>query len=304
MVDPVHDVIIIGGSYAGLSAALQLGRARRTILIIDEGKRRNRFASHSHGFLTQDGADPASIAAEARKQVMQYRTVSWMSGRADRAARVEAVDETGAGFEVFADGQRHLSRRLLLATGVRDILPAIPGLAERWGKAVFHCPYCHGYELNQGRIGVIAGSELSMHHALMLPDWGSTTLLLNNAFEPNAEQLQNLAMRGVTIERSPVDAITGHADIRLADGRSVSFAGLFALAPFEMTSPIPNELGLEFETGPIGSVIRTDAMKETSMAGVFACGDAARPMASVALAVGDGNLAGAGLHRSLLFNRI
>lgn len=300
----IHDVIIIGGSYAGLSAALQLGRARRNVLVIDEGKRRNRFASHSHGFLTQDGADPAEIVADARTQMMEYKTVNWLSARADSAARVEAIDALGAGFEVLAYGQRHLARRLLLATGVRDILPEISGLAERWGKAVFHCPYCHGYELNQGRIGVIAGSELSMHHALMLPDWGPTTLLVNDAFEPNAEQLQNLAGRGVTVERSPIEAITGHADIRLADGRTLPFAGLFALAPFEMTSPIPEELGLDFEQGPIGSVIKTDAMKETSMPGVFACGDAARPMASLALAVGDGNLAGAGLHRSLLFNKI
>lgn len=304
MTDPLYDVIIIGGSYAGLSAALQLARARRSVLIIDEGQRRNRFASHSHGFLTQDGVDPARIAADARAQVMRYETVRWLSGRADRAARIEASDASGVDFEVFANGQRHISRRLLLATGVKDILPAISGLAERWGKSVFHCPYCHGYELNKAQIGVIAGSELSMHHAMMLPDWGTTTLLLNDAFEPTAEQLQSLAMRGVSIERSPVEAISGHADIRLADGRTLSFAGLFALAPFEMTSPIPLELGLEFEEGPIGSAIRTDPMKETSMPGVFACGDAARPMASVALAIGDGNLAGAGLHRSLLFGKV
>lgn len=304
MGDPISDVIIIGGSYAGLSAALQLGRARRNVLVIDEGKRRNRFASHSHGFLTQDGAEPARIAADARAQVMEYNTVNWLSARADSAARVDAIDASGAGFEVLANGQRHRARRLLLATGVRDILPEIQGLAERWGKAVFHCPYCHGYELNEGRIGVIAGSELSMHHALMLPDWGPTTLLVNGAFEPNAEQLQNLAERGVSVERNLIEAITGHADIRLADGHTLSFAGLFALAPFEMTSPIPKELGLDFEQGPIGSVIKTDPMKETSMPGVFACGDAARPMASVALAVGDGNLAGAGLHRSLLFGKI
>jgi thioredoxin reductase len=304
MADPIYDVIIIGGSYAGLSAALQLARARRSVLVIDEGKRRNRFANHSHGFLTQDGADPARIAADARTQVMQYETVSWLSGRADSAARVEAIDASEACFDVLADGRRHLSRRLLLATGVKDILPAIPGLAERWGKAVFHCPYCHGYELNRGQIGVIAGSELSMHHALMLPDWGPTTMLVNGAFEPNAEQLQNLAIRGVSIERSPVEAITGHADVRLADGRTLPFVGLFALAPFEMASAIPQELGLEFEQGPIGSVVKTDPMKETSMPGVFACGDAARPMASVALAVGDGNLAGAGLHRSLLFGKV
>lgn len=304
MSDNIHDVIIIGGSYAGLSAALQLGRARRKVLIIDEGKRRNRFASHSHGFLTQDGVDPAIIAADARAQVMEYPTVDWLSAHADTVRRLDKVDPAGAAFEITTGNKTHLARRLLLATGVKDMLPEIEGLKERWGKSVFHCPYCHGYELNQGQIGVIAGSALSMHHGLMLPDWGPTTFLVNDAFEPDMEQLAALAARGVTVERSPVEAITGHADIRLADGRTLSFAGLFALASFELASPIARELGLDMEEGPVGSVIKTDAMKETSMPGVFACGDAARPMASVALAVGDGNLAGAGLHRSLMFATI
>ncbi|MGI2033420.1 NAD(P)/FAD-dependent oxidoreductase [Rhizobium panacihumi] len=298
MTDPIHDVIIVGGSYAGLSAALQLGRARRDVLIIDDGKRRNRFAAHSHGFLTQDGVDPAVIAADARAQVMEYKTINWLAGRA------EAAERTEKGFAVTLAGKRHHSRRLLLATGVRDILPEIAGLKERWGKSVFHCPYCHGYELNQGNIGVIAGSALSMHHALMLPDWGLTTLLVNDAFEPDAEQLKSLTARGVTVERSPIREIIGHADIVLADGRRLGFAGLFALARYEMASPLAGQLGLQLEENPVGSVIKTDPMKETSMPGVFACGDVARPMASVALAVGDGNLAGAGLHRSLLFGSI
>jgi thioredoxin reductase len=303
MTDTMYDAIIIGGSYAGLSAAMQLGRARRKVLIIDEGLRRNRFAAHSHGFITQDGVDPAVIAAKAREQVLNYPTITWLSGRADSAQKL-AASSMDAGFEVFAKGARHLSRRLLLATGVKDLLPAIEGLAERWGKAVFHCPYCHGYELNQGPIGVIAGSELSMHHALMLPDWGPTTLLLNDAFTPDAEQLAALTARGTTLERCPISAITGHADINLADGRVLSFAGLFAMAPFELASPIATDLALEMEQGPLGATIKTDVMKETSLPGVFACGDAARPMASVALAVGDGNLAGAGVHRSLMFGTV
>ena len=304
MSDKIHDAIIIGGSYAGLSSALQLARARRNVLVIDEGQRRNRFASHSQGFLTQDGVDPAVIAAAARAQVMKYPTVEWISARADAARRIEEADPAGAAFEVTVGSDRHVSRRLLLATGVRDILPAIEGLAERWGRSVFHCPYCHGYELNQGHIGVIAGSAVSMHHGLMLPDWGPTTFLINDAFEPDSEQLAALAARGVTVERSPVKAIVGHADVQLANGRTLSFAGLFTLAPFELASPIAQQLGLEMEQGPVGAVIKTDPMKETSMPGVFACGDAARLMASVAMAVGDGNLAGAGLHRSLMFGTI
>lgn len=297
----IHDAIIIGGSYAGLSAALQLGRARRKVLIIDEGLRRNRFASHSHGFLTQDGVDPAIITAKARAQVLKYPTVRWVAERADSSRRLGDTGSTHAAFEVAVGNTRHLSLRLLLASGVKDILPNIEGLAERWGRSVFHCPYCHGYELNEGQIGVIAGSELSMHHALMLPDWGPTTLFLNGSFEPDAEQLAALKARRVTMERTAVAAITGHADVRLDDGRTLGFAGIFALAPFELASPIAEQLGLEMDRKPLGAVIKTDSKNETSMQGVFACGDAARMMASVALAVGDGNLAGAGVHRSLMF---
>ncbi|MCO5733133.1 NAD(P)/FAD-dependent oxidoreductase [Rhizobium sp. SSA_523] len=302
MSETMFDVIIIGGSYAGLSAALQLGRARRRVLVIDEGLRRNRFAARSHGFLTQDGIDPAEIAAKARAQVLQYPTVSWLSGRAKSARPAENAVSPPGGFDVIANGVTHHGRRLILAFGVTDRLPEIEGLGERWGKSVFHCPYCHGYELDQGRIGVLAGSELSMHHALMLPDWGETTLLLNQAFEPDADQLAALAARGVAIERERVDAITGHADIRLADGRSLSFSGLFALARIDIANGLPQQLGLDMESGPLGAIIKTDPMKETSRQGIFACGDAARPMASLALAVGDGNLAGAAAHRSLLLD--
>ncbi|MBD8662011.1 NAD(P)/FAD-dependent oxidoreductase [Rhizobium sp. CFBP 8752] len=304
MSDTIYDVIIIGGSYAGLSAALQLGRARRKVLMIDEGLRRNRFASHSHGFLTQDRVNPAEIAAEARSQVMEYPTVDWVSGRADTVQHNGEKGSGAAHVTVLVRDTRYRSRRLILALGVRDILPDIEGLKERWGKSVFHCPYCHGYELNQGKIGVIAGSALSMHHALMLPDWGPTTLLLNQAFEPDRDQLQSLAARGVVIERSPVKALTDHADVQLVDGRTLSFSGLFALAPFEVSTSIAQQLGLDMEQGPLGATIKTDAMKETSLPGVFACGDAARPMASVALAVGDGSLAGVAVHRSLLFATI
>lgn len=304
MSEEIHDVIIIGGSYAGLSAAIQLARARRRVLIIDEGIRRNRFASHSHGFLTQDGVDPAVIAKRAREQVLAYPTVRLLSGRATQAVKASGAAAPDAAFAVTAAGTTHVSRRLLLATGVRDILPEVEGLAERWGSSVFHCPYCHGYELDQGPIGVLAGSELSMHHALMLPDWGPTTLMLNGAFEPDAEQRAALASRGTAVERIPVLRLTGHADAELADGRTLSFSGIFALAPSVQASPFAEQLGLEVEETPLGKIIRTDAMKETSMPGVFACGDAARMMASVALAVGDGNLAGAGLHRSLLFASI
>ncbi|MBK1837719.1 NAD(P)/FAD-dependent oxidoreductase [Azospirillum sp. YIM B02556] len=292
-----YDAIIVGGSYAGIAAALQLARARRRVLVIDEGIRRNRFAQHSHGFLGQDGRPPGDIAAEARDQLMRYPTVTWETGRAEGAER------TDKGFRVTdADGRVHAGRRLLLAVGVIDDLPAIPGLAERWGRSVFHCPYCHGYELMQGRIGVVAVSGQSMHHALMLPDWGPTTLLLNGAFEPDADQSAHLARRGVAVEAEHIAGIGGDpAEVALADGRTLSFAGLFVLPKSRVASPLAAQLGCLNEDGPLGAYIRTDATQETSVPGVFACGDAARAAGSVALAVGAGTIAGTALHRSLLF---
>ncbi len=293
-----HDVLILGGSYAGLSAGLQLARARRKVLVIDTGLRRNRFARTSHGFLTQDGSNPADIAAEARAQLMEYRTVEWLQAEATHAERVQD------GFKVaLRQGPDVTGKRLVLATGVTDVLPEIEGLADRWGKSVFHCPYCHGYELDEGNIGVLATSPLSMHQALMLPDWGPTTFFLNDAFEPDADQLQQLARRNVTVEYGIVRRLDGErADVVMRDGRELPMDGLFTTTRTVVSSPFAQQLGCAFDDGPLGRYIRTDAMKATTVAGVFACGDAARPTGSVALSVGDGAMAGAATHRSLMFD--
>ncbi|MCQ4312841.1 NAD(P)/FAD-dependent oxidoreductase [Pseudomonas stutzeri] len=292
-----YDVIIIGGSYAGLSAGLPLARARRRVLVIDAGLRRNRFAAASHGFLTQDGVPPDEIAAEGRAQLMNYDTVDWLH------AEVAQAERDDQGFSVTdRNGKQHRSRLLILANGVVDELPAIPGLAERWGTQVFHCPYCHGYELEQGRIGVLATSPLSMHQALMLPDWGPTTLLLNNVFEPSAEELAQLDARGTALERTKVTRLLNGEplNVALADGRQLPFAGLF-VAPRMRVSALVRQLGCETEEGPLGPFIKTDPTKATSILGVFACGDAARAAGSVPLAVGDGAMAGVAAHRVLMF---
>ncbi|OCP35874.1 NAD(P)/FAD-dependent oxidoreductase [Ensifer sp. LC163] len=293
-----YDAIILGGSYAGLSAGLQLARARRKVLVIDIGLRRNRFARTSHGFLTQDGSTPAQIAADARSQLMEYRTVEWQQTEAKNAERVQD------GFKVaLRHGSDAIGKRLVLATGVTDVLPELAGLAERWGSSVFHCPYCHGYELNEGRIGVLATSPLSMHQALMLPDWGPTTFFLNGAFEPDADQLQQLQGRNVTVERGVIDRLDGErVDVVMRDGRILPMDGIFTTTRTVVSAPFADQLGCIFDDGPLGRYIRTDAMKATTVPGVFACGDAARPTGSVALAVGDGAMAGAATHRSLMFD--
>ncbi|WP_454701524.1 NAD(P)/FAD-dependent oxidoreductase [Agrobacterium burrii] len=290
------DVIIIGGSYAGLSAALQLGRARKNVLVVDAGKRRNRFASHSHGFLGQDGKAPGEIVAEARRQIERYKTIEWAEGS------VTDVEGSSGDFVVEIDGRRRESAaRLILAMGVTDELPDIAGLKERWGSSVFHCPYCHGYELDQGKIGVIAASPMAIHHALMLPDWGETTFFTNGIFVPDEDQAALLPARGVRVEKDRIAEIAGHADVVLADGRSIALAGLFTQPKLRITSDWIGKLGCSVEEGPMGSSIITDAMKQTTARGVFACGDVARPAGSVALAVGDGAMAGAAAHRSILF---
>ncbi len=287
------DVIVIGGSYAGLSAALQLARARRRIAVVDAGQRRNRFVDESHGFLGQDGLSPGDIVREARAQLLAYPSVSWHDGMATAARRREQ------GFEVDVGDATLLGRRLVLATGVADELPAVEGLAERWGKAVFHCPYCHGYELDRGAIGVLASSPLSMHHALMLPDWGPTTYFLNGAFEPDAEQTQALANRGVTVEAVPIVRIREAMTVELKDGRSLVLAGLFTATRTRMSSPLAELLGCEFDQGPAGPYLRR-TLTETTVPGVFACGDAAMAFSNVAISVGDGAMAGAATHRSLI----
>ncbi|MBD8532093.1 MULTISPECIES: NAD(P)/FAD-dependent oxidoreductase [unclassified Massilia] len=292
---PEFDAIVIGGSYAGLSAATQLARARRRVLVIDAGQRRNRFAHASHGFLTQDGTEAAVIAATARGQLLNYPNVRWIEGTAAQA------QAQGDGFIVtLADGTACTGRRLVLATGVRDELPPIAGLQERWGRSVFHCPYCHGYELDAGAIGVLAAGPLSMHHALMLPDWGTVTLFLNGAFEPDAAQLAALDGRGVTLERTAIARIDGAADVVLADGRMLPMAGLFVAPQMHAASPIAAQLGCATEDGPMGAFVGTDAMQASSVPGVFCCGDMARAAGNVAFAVADGAMAGVAAHRSLM----
>ena len=291
-----HDVIVVGGSYAGMAAALQLLRARRKVLIVDAGRRRNRMAAHSHGFLAQDGADPAEIARIAREQLMAYPTLEWREGEA-----VQAAGERDDFSVRLHDGTEHHARRLLLATGVSDGLPAVEGLAERWGSAVFHCPYCHGYELGQGRIGVIAASPASIHQAQLLPEWGATTFLLNGAIELDEDVTRDLVARGLSIEPTPIARLDGHADVVLADGRRLEFAGLFTAPRNAPSTPIAQHLGCALVDTPMGTQVQTADSKETTVPGVFACGDVARMPHSVSLAVGDGAWAGAQLHRSLVF---
>ena len=293
------DAIVIGGSYAGLSAAMQLARAGRLVLVIDSGLPRNRFANAGHGFFGQDGKPPFAILHEAAGQVLAYPTVEFVHGEAI------AARPAGGGFTVtMQNGRMEQASRLILATGLRDELPALPGLPERWGKTVLHCPYCHGYEVGDRELGILATHSLSAHQAMLIPDWGPTTYFTQDRLEPDPEQAARLAARGVRIERTPVVELLGEAPaleaVRLSDGRIVPIEAMFTATRTHMASPLPATLGCESEEGPMGPYLRVDEWKRTTVPGVYAVGDAAAMMHNATMASAAGVAAGAGAHQSLI----
>lgn len=294
-----HEVIIVGGSFAGLSAALQLARARRRILVVDSGQPRNRFARLSHGFFGQDGKPPSEILANARAQLLTYPTVRFADALATSAGR------TRHEFTVELDGgETHNASRLILATGITDDLSALPGLEERWGTSVLHCFYCHGYEVAGRRLGILATSERSLEAAMLLPDWSEhTTLFTNGLLTLNAEQRNALGKRGVVVETEPVDVLLGApptlSALRLRNGRTVAMDAIFTSPRTRMASPLAEQLGCQFEDGPSGPYIRTEGDKQTTVHGVYAAGDAARPGHNASWAAGDGVTAGISAHQSL-----
>lgn len=201
----------------------------------------------------------------------------------------------------IADGALHEARPLVFASGVADIMPKVEGTVDRWVKGVFDCPYCHGYELEQGGIGVIATGPMSLHQALLLPEWGEGTLLTNGTFTPDGDRRAELSAGGVTIEEEPIVSLEGHANVPLTNGYLLPFAGIVTAPRAIPATPLAEGLGCALEETPLGLQIRTDATKGTSVSGAFACGDVARVPHSLSLAVGDGAWAGGLVHRSLVF---
>ena len=294
-----YDAIVVGGSFAGLSAAMQLARARRRVLVVDAGRPRNRFAHASHGFFGQDGRTPADILETARAQVLAYPTAELLRDEAASARSAEGAFEV-----VMRSGAAATARRLVLATGVVDELADVPGLRDRWGVSVLHCPYCHGYEVADRRLGLLAVGEASLHLAQMLPDWSPHVVLFTNgAVEPTDEQREAIERRGVRIETRRVAALEGEglalAGVRLDDGSTVEIDALFTGSRVRMASPLAEQLGCAFDEAPMGPLIRTDGQKETTVPGVYAAGDAARSWHNATFASADGVQAGVSAHRSL-----
>lgn len=297
---PSYDVIIIGGSYAGLSAALALGRSLRRVLVVDGGAPCNRTAPRSHNFLTHDGDPPAEIARSGREQLRAYSNVRLVSGL------VVALEGTDGRFFVTLDnGARHSARKVLLATGVRDKLPGLPGLAACWGRSVLHCPYCHGYEVHGRPLGVLGNSDTGFEFARLILSWSPTlTLFTDGPSALSREQRTALEQRGVRIEETPLVHIQ-HTDgaleaIGLADGRSIPLTALFMRVPFTV-DPLVEALGCALST--TGHVV-VDEMARTNVPGVHAAGDLTTPLRSVANAVATGNRAGAFINHALVAEEV
>lgn len=296
MSDRKYDVIVIGGSYAGLSAAMSLGRLRRKVLVIDCGLPCNRQTPHAHNFITQDGQTPAAIAAKAREQVSVYDTVMLLNGLAVGASK----DQHGFSIST-GEGQSFEGKKLVIATGIKDIMPDVKGFSECWGISVVHCPYCHGHELREKKTAIMANGEKAFHLASLVSNLtGDITVLTSETADFQAEQMERLGRRKIRIVEARVKEIVhrgGYVEsIVFEDNSSMAFDAVYAAVPFVQHSDIPVALGCELtENGHI----KVDGAGKTTVDGVFACGDNSSMMRSVSSAVFTGSMAGAMINREL-----
>ena len=290
-----YDVAVIGGGAAGLSAALVLTRARRRVVVIDAGEPRNAPASHMQGYLSRDGMPPAELLAAGREEVAGY-------GGHLVDDRVETIRLSQAGFIVAtAGGDVFRARRVLVTTGLRDEVPDVPGVRERWGRDLLHCPYCHGYEVRDRPIGVLGGTPDAVEHALLLRQWSDDVVYLAHTTAPTDSERTRLRARDVGVVDGPVARLVVADDrlqgVELADGRVVTRDAVFVRPRL-----VPHDdllTGLGCATHDSGWVV-ADPTGRTSVPGVWVAGNAADPRAQVITAAGQGSAAAIALNADLV----
>ncbi|MDY0779431.1 NAD(P)/FAD-dependent oxidoreductase [Tenacibaculum sp. IB213877] len=292
----IFDVIIIGGSYAGLSSALILGRSLRNVLVIDSGKPCNRQTPHSHNFLTQDGKTPKEISTIAKKQVKKYKTVHFYDGIAVNGKK------NNAGFKIETEsGDIFYSKKLIFATGIKDIMPDIKGFSECWGISVIHCPYCHGYEFHGKKTGIMSNGDHAIHMASLVNNLTKhSTLFTQGKADFNTEQISKLNKHHIKIQEEEITEIehtNGYlTNVILTNGEKLTLDAMYAHVPFSQHCTIPQKLGCELtESGHI----KINEFQQTTIHGIYACGDNTTLMRSVANAVFGGNVAGAMVNKEL-----
>jgi thioredoxin reductase len=291
------DVIIVGGSYSGLAAGMALGRALRSVLIIDDGKPCNRKTPFSHNFLTNDGKSPTEISELARLQVKAYETVEFFNGLAT------STQKTDNGFKIhLASGKAFTAKKIVIATGIVDILPDIEGLAACWGITVIHCPYCHGYEVKEENTGILGNGEMAFDFSKLISNWTKDlTLFTNGNSTLSVAQSDHLRSHNITIIEKKIDRLV-HINgilqnIAFKDGTCIFIKAIYAPSTFEQQCHIPASLGCELTND---GYIKVDSFQETTVKGIFACGDNATRIRTLANAVSTGTFAGMSLSKKLI----
>jgi thioredoxin reductase len=295
------DVLVVGGGAAGLSAALALGRARRRVLVVDAGQPRNAPAAGVHNFLSRDGMPPGDLLAAGRAEVRSY------GGEiVEGTVTALAPDLTAT----LADGTMLGARAVIITSGLVDELPAIDGLRERWGRDILHCPYCHGHEVADRAVGVLATGPTAVHQALLIRQWSADlTLFLNDVAEPTDDEWERLAARGIGVVTGKVERVLTEDDrltgVRLVDGTTVAREALFLATFMRARSDLLTALGvetadIEFGGVPIATHVVVDPTGRTSVPGVWAAGNVAEPMAQVVTAAAAGLWVGAQVNAHLV----
>ncbi len=291
-----YDAIVLGGGAAGLSAALTLGRARRRVLVVDDGLPRNRFAAHMHTVLGHEGLDPAELLARGRAEVARYgvdraegRAVSVTEERADGEIRLRVTMNQGTAV---------VGRTLVVATGLTDRLPVIPGLAERWGTSVLHCPYCHGWEVRGKRLAVLVGSPVGLHQAELVRQWSERLTVFTGVAAVSPETALRLRSRGVELVAGRVAEVLGDGPqvtaVRTEDGTETEVDAIFTASTAEPNDAFLAPLDLARANLPMGmgSFLAVDPTGRTSHERVWAVGNVTNPALGVAASMGAGTIAG------------
>ena len=301
MTDMKHfDVIIIGGSYSGLAAAMALGRALRSVLVIDSGKPCNRQTPHSHNFLTQDGKTPREISTLGKQQVSEYDTIHFLDELAAKGIKTEN------GFEIqTSSGNKFSATKLVFATGIKDIMPKIKGFKECWGISVLHCPYCHGYEVKNEPTAILGNGEYGFEFSKLISNWTQDiTLFTNGKSTLTVEQIKTLEKHQINIIEKEIEKLehrNGYVqNIIFKDGSKTIIKAIYTKTPFEQHCPIPEQLGCGLTDE---GYIKTDHLQKTSIANIYASGDNTTPKRTVANAVSMGTTAGMMLNKEFVWER-
>ncbi|WP_037575304.1 NAD(P)/FAD-dependent oxidoreductase [Sporocytophaga myxococcoides] len=292
-----YDVIIIGGSYSGLAAAMALGRALKNVLIIDSENPCNKQSPYSHNFLTQDDHPPLAISSKARMEVEKYQTIEFLKDKAAKGVKIHT------GFRIETDkGEVITSSKLIFATGIKDILPAINGIEECWGISVLHCPYCHGYEVINETTGIIGNDENAFDLIQLISNWTKDlTLYTNGPSKLTLKQNELLKKHMINIdERIISQLLHSHGQVKriqFTDGSFADAKAIYVKAQFEQHCSIPISLGCEINRE--GYLI-TNGSQETTVKDIYACGDNSSRMRTIANAVGTGTTAGIAVSKSII----